>query len=35
VVERIAIPLARPRRRTDPAVQQLRERALAALEVRV
>jgi NitT/TauT family transport system ATP-binding protein len=33
VVERIAVPLARPRRRTDTAVQQLRERALAALEV--
>jgi ABC-type nitrate/sulfonate/bicarbonate transport system ATPase subunit len=35
VVERIAVPLARPRRRTDAAVQQLRERALAGLEVAV
>jgi ABC-type nitrate/sulfonate/bicarbonate transport system ATPase subunit len=32
VVERIAVALPRPRRRTDAAVQQLREHALSALE---
>jgi ABC-type nitrate/sulfonate/bicarbonate transport system ATPase subunit len=35
VVDRIAVELPRPRRRTDPAVQQLREHALAALEATV
>jgi NitT/TauT family transport system ATP-binding protein len=33
VVERIEVDLPRPRRRTDPDVQALRERALAALAV--
>jgi NitT/TauT family transport system ATP-binding protein len=33
VVERLEVDLARPRRRTDPAVQALRERALEALAV--
>jgi NitT/TauT family transport system ATP-binding protein len=33
VVERIEVALPRPRRRTDPAVQALRERALGALAV--
>jgi NitT/TauT family transport system ATP-binding protein len=33
VVETIAVDLPRPRRRTDPAVQALRERALGALAV--
>jgi NitT/TauT family transport system ATP-binding protein len=33
VVERIVVDLARPRRRTDAAVQQVRERALEALAV--
>jgi NitT/TauT family transport system ATP-binding protein len=35
VVERIEVALPRPRRRTDPAVQALRERALEALAVTV
>jgi hypothetical protein len=33
VVETIAVPLPRPRARTDLAVVELRERALAALGV--
>jgi ABC-type nitrate/sulfonate/bicarbonate transport system ATPase subunit len=33
VVERVEVDLPRPRRRTDPDVQALRERALAALAV--
>jgi hypothetical protein len=35
VVERIEVDLPRPRRRTDPEVQALRERALSALAVTV
>jgi NitT/TauT family transport system ATP-binding protein len=35
VVERIEVELPRPRRRTDPDVQGLRERALGALAVTV
>jgi NitT/TauT family transport system ATP-binding protein len=35
VVDRIAVTLPRPRRRTDAAVQELREHALAALEAGV
>jgi NitT/TauT family transport system ATP-binding protein len=34
VVERLDVPLPRPRHRTEPAVQALRERALAALGAR-
>ena len=33
VVSEIEVALARPRKRTDPAVVELRERALAALGV--